>query len=136
MSQEDQALFDGEQEPKKYLDKQTQQRTQASISRLTHATRPEFLYTSEFGLRQLRFEGQIFGWLQDFSLPDDSGGTYALLLLLAGLCSLDRLGGNKSIGAGQFSCEILMLQINKETQQLDTWLEKLVDLEYYEIAQG
>jgi len=136
MSQEDQALFDGEQEPKRYLDKQIQQRTQVSISRLTHTARPEFLYTSEFGLHYLHFEGQIYGWLQDFSLPDDSRGTYASLLLLAGLCSLDRLGGNKSTGAGQFTWEILKLQINGEMQQRDTWLEKLVDLEYYEIAQG
>jgi CRISPR/Cas system CSM-associated protein Csm3 (group 7 of RAMP superfamily) len=129
--QEDKKYFDGIQEEKRYLDHQVQQRTQVSISRLTGAAQPGLLYTGEFGLRYLRFEGRIYGLLQGFEFPGTQHGTYSLLLLLAGLCSLERLGGSRSSGAGRLTCELTSLWVNGKEQDPRAWLEELEALEWY-----
>jgi CRISPR/Cas system CSM-associated protein Csm3 (group 7 of RAMP superfamily) len=137
MVEEDQKLFDGvEKGDRRYLNRQVQQITQVSIARLTRSAKQGSLFTSEFGLRQLRFEGQIYGQLHDFDFPGNQNGTYGLLLLLVGLCSFDRLGGNKSSGAGQLSCELLSLKVNGEIQQPVDWFAELEGLEFYKDEQN
>jgi CRISPR/Cas system CSM-associated protein Csm3 (group 7 of RAMP superfamily) len=127
---------DDEQRQAKYRAWQTEKRTQVSLSRLTGTARAGYLYTSEYGLREMRFDGRIYGTLTGFSLNEDEPfGTYSLLLLLAGLCSLKRLGGKKSAGGGWCDCKVMDLMINGvEQEDPADWLTRLDELEYYQLA--
>lgn len=113
---------------------QTEKRTQVGISRLTRTAEPGLLYNSEYGTRGLQFDGQIVGMLNGFAIIPGEAGTYSLLLLLAGLKSLNRIGGNKSDGAGQVTCEITNLTVNGQALDHKTLLNKLEDLELYWIV--
>jgi len=135
----------------KYKEVQVDLYTQVRLDRPTRTTVRGALYTSEFGVRDIIFKGSITGWLEctanDPSLdqcfvnveqPDDSP-TYSLLLLLAGLRLMDRLGGNKSTGKGRCKCQITHVQVNDtiytETQW-KSWLEQLEALSYYYLSEG
>ncbi|HZS75774.1 MAG TPA: RAMP superfamily CRISPR-associated protein [Ktedonobacteraceae bacterium] len=129
-----------------YKSLQVQTYTQVRIDRPTHTSVPGALYTSEFGNRDVNFYGKIRGALE--CLPVDltayadvrhikdqrNAPTYSLLLLLAGLRMIDRLGGNKSTGKGMCTCEITSVTINNETieaQQWESWLAHLEVLAKY-----
>lgn len=80
---------------------QTENRTQTRISRLLGTGVREALYSSEFGIAGLQFEGKIHGWVNGISNPfSDLSGSYALYLLIAGLFMTDRIGANRSTGMG------------------------------------
>lgn len=132
----------------KYKRVQTSISTQVRIDRPTRTAVTEALYTSEFGVSGLTFAGHIRGWLecypasfqQSTDLPDNTlvgTPTYSLLLLLAGLCMMERLGGNKSTGKGVCRCEITNVSILNMQQQpyatniWESWLEQLEVLEQY-----
>ncbi len=101
-----------------YEEAQTSVLTQVRIDRITHTATNEALYTSEFGNCFLTFQGVIKGQLDCVPidelevLVEDSDEvyivtpTYSLLLLLAGLFMVERIGGNKSTGKGQCCCTI------------------------------
>lgn len=114
---------------------QTEKRTQVSMSRLTRTAQPGRLYHSEYGIRGLHFHGSIHGLLEGTPLPD-SDGNYPLLLLVAGLLSLGRIGGKKSTGAGAFNCEIKdnQIQVDNQPLEVETLLNELVylDAEFYD----
>ena len=133
MVEEDKGFFDSSDIPKKYLRLQTETRTQTSISRLLGVVREQALYQSEFGIKSLRFEGSIYGYLEGFHL-DDSEWSYSLLLLLAGILSCDRIGANKSTGMGKHCCEILKLKVNDVEVQLDDLLGRIDELFLYNLA--
>ena len=141
---DEKAIYAGEEGNYKSL--QVQAYTQVRIDRPTHTAVSGALYTSEFGNRDVNFHGKIQGALE--CMPVDSGfhpdfahvkdqhdaPTYSLLLLLAGLQLVDRLGGNKSTGKGMCACEIGNISINDEsiqTQQWEGWLAHLDALAYY-----
>lgn len=129
MALDDREFFDAT------LSLQTSERTQVSLSRRTGAARPEALFSSEFGFTSLRFNGEIAGHVSDLPLEGDAdGSTYSLLLLLAGLISLDRVGGNKSSGLGRCRTDIVSLTINSEHRDFGQLLTRLADLEYADIA--
>jgi CRISPR/Cas system CSM-associated protein Csm3 (group 7 of RAMP superfamily) len=114
---------------------QTSERTQVSISRRTGAARPEALFTSEFGFTGLRFNGEISGHVSDLPLDDATDSpTYALVLLITGLMSLDRIGGNKSTGLGRCRTDITRLSVNGDLRDLGPWILRLADLEYADFA--
>ena len=76
---------------------QTEKRTQVSIWRPTGTAEAGFLYNSEYGVRGLRFDGRIVGSVPAADpQPDGAAAPWALVLLLAGLLSIDRIGGSKS----------------------------------------
>lgn len=125
---------------------QVQTYTQARIDRPTRTAVPGALYTSEFGNRDASFSGKIQGALEctpidqttyaDFAHAGNqrNAPTYSLLLLLAGLRLLDRLGGNKSSGKGMCACEITHIRVNDEAvpaQQWEGWLAHLETLANY-----
>lgn len=111
---EDRAQFDSSGgQRQRYLDRQTQQRTQVGMSRLTNSAQSGRLFVSEFGLPQLRFAGQIYGVLHDVHHRPAADGGLALLLLVAALHSLDRLGARKSQGVGQVICLVDRVEINE-----------------------
>ena len=118
--------------------------TQARLARPTRTAVAGALYTSEFGTRELVFKGVIRGWLQCFPLDTalfaqpDPAPTYSLLLLLAGLRLVDRLGGNKSAGKGKCQCKITSLTMNEQacSEALwSSWLQHIDFLTYYSEAQ-
>ena len=124
--------------------------TQVRLDRLTRTAVKKALYTSEFGIRNLCFYGTITGWLECTAIDPDFhecfankdtpaySPTYSLLLLLAGLNMIERLGGNKSTGKGQCQCEIMQVKVNQKEYtegNWKVWLEHLDALEYYALMQ-
>lgn len=113
---------------------QTSMLTQVRIDRLTRTAVDEALYTSEFGAPFLTFKGTIKGQLDctpidDLAEPvEDITGevqtltpTYSLLLLLAGLFLVERIGGNKSTGKGQCRCIIERVLLDKHKCPEEVW---------------
>ncbi len=145
---EDRKFFQPKQNDNRFMTKQTETRTQVSISRLTSTARRGMLFSSEYGIPEMRFDGRIYGYLPGVPTVDDDTKTYSLVLLLSALCSLDRLGGNTSMGAGSITCAITRLQVNgakivdKSIEQPDlvpqgvrAYFDLLPEFEYYKIAQ-
>jgi len=122
----------------KYQSLQTDLYTQVRLDRPTRTAVAGALYTSEFGIKGFSFKGSITGWLECLPIePLSDKPTYSLLLLLAGLHMLDRLGGNRSTGKGQCRCEIKQLLINGESYtdtQWKSWLDHLDALSDYSMA--
>lgn len=134
----------GEQEERKgrYKHLQINEYTQVRLDRPTRTAVPGALYTSEFGARDMTFEGVIQGWLKcrpiESAQPSQAQPpivpTYSLVLLLAGLHMIHSLGGNKSSGKGKCRCTIISLILNEETyekEQWQSWLERLDELASY-----
>lgn len=150
-SKNDLALYSSDNsEDGRYKGIQVGTTTQVRLDRLTRTAVKGALYTSEFGIRHLRFYGTIAGWLECTAIDpgyhecfigkDDSSNspTYSLLLLLAGLNMIERLGGNKSTGKGQCQCKIMQVKINQKDYaevEWKRWLEHLEALEYYALMQ-
>jgi len=121
--------------------------TQVRLDRPTRTAVQGALYTSEFGTSDLTFNGSIQGWLEctpiEAAAPPNERQrsetpTYSLLLLLAGLRMIERLGGNKSSGKGACKCEIEELKLNGHRIEAERWLPWLDHLHelthYYEIG--
>ena len=115
---------------------QVTERTQVSLSRRTRTARPGFLFSSEYGLPGLRFAGEISGYLNDIPVDseDARSPTYALLLLVAGLLSIERLGGNRSAGAGRCRLEINSLDVGGVPMKVKDCLEQIEYLALLEYA--
>lgn len=121
----------------KLSDIQTEVYTQARLDRLTRTAVEGALYTSEFGGKGNLFKGSITGWLECLEV-EEGGATYSLLLLLAGLHMVERLGANKSVGRGRCTCTVTGLRVNGqvyEQAQWQGWLDKLEMLSYYSVAE-
>jgi CRISPR/Cas system CMR subunit Cmr4 (Cas7 group RAMP superfamily) len=130
----------------KYKGLQVDLYTQVRLDRPTRTAVQGALYTSEFGVRDITFKGSILGWLECITVdstthacfenidkPQDAP-TYSLLLLLAGVCMIERLGGNKSTGKGKCRCEVTRVMVNtRECGETiwRSWLEQLEALSYY-----
>ena len=129
----------------KYKTLQVDVATQVRMDRPTRTAVPGALYTSEYGTNDLVFKGIIQGWLECSPIPVEQPDTlemvptYSLLLLLAGLRIVDRLGGNKSSGKGQCACRITGVKVNGEevtATTLETWLGQLDKLAEYGKKEG
>lgn len=129
-----------QQETNKVLkDMQTSISTQVRIDRLTRTAADEALYTSEYGARYLLFEGTIKGLLnctpvEELAVLVQGRETYtltpsrSLLILLAGLLMVERLGGNKSSGKGQCRCTITNVLLDRHRctkEQWQSWIEHM-----------
>jgi CRISPR/Cas system CSM-associated protein Csm3 (group 7 of RAMP superfamily) len=132
-----------------YKNLQTDLSTQVRIDRPSRTAARGALYTSEFGIKGLTFEGKITGWLEciETEIPatispgetpaKGHSPTYSLLLLLAGLSMLDRIGGSKSTGKGQCTCTITELRyggVVSTKEDWQSWLDHLDALSYYSSA--
>lgn len=118
---------------RRYLDIQKDVYTQVRLDRPTRTAVEGALYTSEFGARGLAFHGNITGSLTCFAIDqqDASKPTYSLLLLLAGLRFIERLGGNKSTGKGQCECKITEVRMNGDEVSWQRWFDDLSQLAHY-----
>lgn len=145
---EDQEFFQPKRHDHQFMLSQTETRIQVSLSRLTSTARRGLLFSSEYGVPDIRFNGRIYGYLPGVPLDIDDTKTYSLILLLSALCSLDRLGRNNSAGAGCTTCVITRLRVNGTTivdispEQHDSisegiraYLDLLPEFEYYQIAE-
>ena len=142
---EDKQQYDTRGEPKRYQNMQTDLYTQVRLNRPTRTAVRGALYSSEFGVRKMVFQGSIVGGLECIPISSEidemfSGKedepTYSLLLLLAGLYMIERLGGNKSTGKGECRCMITQLKINNTAiidKQWENWLQHLNVLSYYSL---
>ncbi|MFL5663656.1 MAG: RAMP superfamily CRISPR-associated protein [Ktedonobacteraceae bacterium] len=133
-----------------YGEIQTSVATQVRIDRMTRTAANEALYTSEFGTRYLVFEGTIKGRLDCTPIKDLAvtvqgqetytlTPTYSLLILLAGLLMVERLGGNKSTGKGQCRCFTTNVQLDRRkctSEQWQSWIEQLEVLKDYDERGG
>lgn len=135
MVEEDRNFYNSPQTKKKYLQRQVETRTQVSLSRLTRTARQGMLFSSEYGQRELHFSAQIYGYLTGVPLPSRPEFTYSLLLLVAAVMSLERIGGGKSVGLGQVDCTITELKIDHAITEPSICLQELGDLEVFELAQ-
>ncbi|RRR68657.1 MAG: hypothetical protein EI684_17345 [Candidatus Viridilinea halotolerans] len=112
-------------------------RTRVGIARCLGTARRGQIFTSEYGLEALRFDGRIAGVLHGVPLLSDPTFSNELTLLLAALYSLERIGGNTSVGAGRVRCALLSLRLDGQSVPAATYhtlLDALVDLEVYEIS--
>jgi len=116
----------------KYKSLQVSLSTQVRLDRPTRTAVPGALYTSEFGTNDLVFKGTVQGWLGcnaiDSMAQNEITPTYSLLLLLAGLRLVERIGGNKSTGKGRCECAITGIEMNGVEVQMhawESWLEQL-----------
>lgn len=131
MHQEDRKFFNSDsgtdkEHTERFRAQQIDTRTQVSMSRVTGTARRGMLFSSEYGIRELRFCGTIQGRLSGVPTIDDATTSYSLVLLLAALCSLDRIGGGKSTGFGHVVCHITHLSLNNDTPYSgDTATEKV-----------
>jgi CRISPR/Cas system CSM-associated protein Csm3 (group 7 of RAMP superfamily) len=144
-TKEDKERYDTRNEPKRYQNMQTDLYTQVRLDRPTRTAVPGALYSSEFGVRKMAFQGSIVGTLECLPLNadveasfagQDNEPTYSLLLLLAGLYMIERLGGNKSTGKGECRCTITQLKLNGleiDQEQRKNWLHHLYVLSYYSL---
>lgn len=112
---------------------QVQERTQVSLSRLTRTARPGALFTSEYGIQGLVFDGRIYGAVEDLSLPEQES-TFALVLLVAGLLMVDCLGGGRSTGAGRCAVGISSVRVDGQRKDSAELLKGLGDLELYDLV--
>jgi CRISPR/Cas system CSM-associated protein Csm3 (group 7 of RAMP superfamily) len=132
---------------------QTSMLTQVRIDRLTQVAVDEALYTSQFGIPDLTFQGNIVGQLGSAAIPnlarptpgvDDEvytlTPTYALLLLLDGLLLVERMGGNKSTGKGPCRCVITSLALDRRSCPEEIWQDWLEHLDvlsdYHRVGKG
>lgn len=124
----------------KYKKLQTDLYTQVRLHRPTRTAASGALYTSEFGVRDITLQGSINGWLQCTPIEEiePERPTYSLLLLLAGVQLLDRIGGNKSTGKGECRCEIETVKVGEQEYtkgQWQRWFEYLDALAEYPVYQ-
>jgi CRISPR/Cas system CSM-associated protein Csm3 (group 7 of RAMP superfamily) len=133
LCKEDRDFFQPPERHGSFVTPQTETRTQVSLSRYTGTARRQLLFSTEYGVPEVRFDGRISGSLSGVALIDGSA-TYSLLLLLAALRSLEAIGGNKSTGAGRVTCIITQCQVDGIGKSVDDYLALLPEFEYYELA--
>lgn len=135
MIDEDRELFETEVRAQPLRDRfkawQTEKRTRVSLDRATRTAQPGRLFNSEYGIQGLRFRGQIAGMVTGMRLPSLEEGSFPLLLLVAGLSSLETLGADKSTGAGRIRFEIDdgLVHVNRRPVVVEELLRQLEDLE-------
>lgn len=114
---------------------QTEKRTQVSIWRPTGTAQSKRLYNSEYGISGLAFDGRIAGALRSFATLSEPPLSYSLILLVAGLLSLDRIGGAKSTGAGQVKTEITELLVGGKAVDPAEVISALAQFDLYQLVE-
>jgi CRISPR/Cas system CSM-associated protein Csm3 (group 7 of RAMP superfamily) len=132
LTQEWREFFHPRNQPRQvdyYRRGQIMERTRVSLSRLTGAARSDALFTSEYGIPGLAFDGRIHGIIEDWPIDDER--TFALSLLAAGVLAVGCLGADRSTGAGRCTISQLSVLADGHLQDLARLLEGLEVLELY-----
>lgn len=133
----DRWAFDGE--GRRLQELQVAARTRVCLSRLTRTQQPGHLFTSEYGTENLGFDGKIIGVVRGFSpsaASERSGAELALMLLVAGLSALDRLGADRTAGSGECTVTIKALSVDGVIRTPEDILSGLDELEYHDLSQS
>ena len=89
---------------------QTQDRTRTKVSRKLQSVQKGALFTTEYGIGSLVFSGRIWGFLKDTTpievMDEKIPMCYELVFLLVALRSFERMGGDRSVGAGWIEVDI------------------------------
>ncbi len=114
---------------------QVEVRTQNRISRRLGTAVEKALFSSEYGLRSLAFQGEIAGVIDGVPIAGEDL-SYSLVLFVAGLGLFERIGGNKSIGMGQFSFQVAgdCVRVNQQDYAVNDIIALLDYLELYDDA--
>lgn len=97
------------------------------LERATRTVQPEFLFSIEHASEHLHLEGAVSGQIGgDQTSGSDAGALLAVYLLIAGLQSVDKIGGLRSRGLGR--CRITIAQFLIEGKEQDPSPERLRDL--------
>ena len=136
----DKNFFDGQsRNNKKYLFMQVEHRTQTSISRRTGTVKEGALFSSEFGISGLSFNGSIHGILAGFlnELSEENlKSPYALFLLIAGIYFTEKIGANRSVGMGRCKLSIKELLVDGKSKKPEDYLNDVDSLLCYQDAKG
>lgn len=111
---------------------QSELRTRIALSRKTGAAKTGHLFTSENGYRGLKFTGTVYGFLQP-PIVGVTGLPYSLVLLVAGMTGLDRLGSGRSIGIGECTVTIASITVAQQRYTKEAVLQSIQELEYYDL---
>ena len=124
---------------------QTQARTQVKINRIIKTSEKGHLFQSEYGVRDITFQGEINGLLPATPLGAEEGNPpYEVIFLLSGLKMLKSIGGNKSTGSGEVDITIGYLgedkfkkgfiNLDNEEKDISELLEKIEEMNDYSAA--
>lgn len=121
----------------RYQHLQCNSRTQTRLSRRTRVVQEHALFTSEFGLSALRFDGAIHGVVE--GIPNDLSdlpGPFPLFLLIPGVLATTRLGANRSTGMGCCRFDITTLTVGGQSVKYEAYCdaEALETLDCYRDA--
>ena len=108
-------------------------RTRTAMDRVTRTVKERHLFTTEIADQGITLVGRIrarhpAGVLTQY----DNGFPYEYALLLVGLMSIDRLGGDKSSGLGRCRVEIEQVLWNGSQMDIDECLSPLEDIAEFE----
>lgn len=97
------------------------------IERATKTVQPDFLFSIEHAADRLQLEGSISGQIGDEKAgANDASELFAVYLLVVGLLSIDKIGGNRSRGLGR--CQVSIARLIIEGEERDPSPAKLKEL--------
>lgn len=110
--------------------------TRVRMNRKLGTAKDAHLFSSEYGFSPgkrdeniMTFETAIDGFHQNLAIIEDNDPPYAYCLLVAAICMTDRLGGDKSTGAGQLEKHITItsFQYNGKDINPDKYFEETAE---------
>jgi len=113
---------------------ETFDRSRAARYRVLKTAKDKHLFATEYSLPGSLFT-RIDGWHQGLTSLDDEYPPYAYCLLIAGLLSVERIGGDKSTGSGWLEGPVRFKEIkyNGSTVEMNDVFEFLNPQEYLEV---
>ncbi len=102
--------------------------------RLLGTVKDRHLFTSEYA-EPMELAARIEGWHEDLRSFDEGDPPVAYCLLVAAILKTDRIGGDKSTGAGNVEISIEKMAYNGEKLEGDKIFEYL-DADLYEMEEG
>lgn len=107
--------------------------SRTSLYRSLNTSKEKHLFQTEYA-SSIELFSTISGWHKDLLVPEEDSLPFGYILLILGLNSIQRLGGDKSTGKGRCSVKLNQIQYNRVRLNLEEIQNKLKDaLEYWEL---
>lgn len=112
-------------------------RNRTALYRVLKTARDKQLFSTEYAPPDI-FYTEIDGWHNDLASLDDDYPPYAYCLLIAGILMVERIGGDKSTGAGWLNNGIGVRNAvyNKKPIKLDDDFFDLLNPDFYKESRG
>ena len=104
------------------------------MSRQTGTAVRGHLFTSEYGLPGVTFHGVVNGVIQGVALDPKPRFTYGLVILIAGMLSIDIIGGERSCGVGICSLRLSEIWVDGVPYKPEDILAHMAYMELYDLA--